>query len=728
METASPPTAPAATKTKTAAPSAMSAVSEAALEAAVAATAKALVSAVEASAECVVPAQTRARPSTVNREDKTCFKCGKVLQSRMALRLHINRVNPCDQPQIERKDGKNMWDRYGSKTCPKCRKTFTTTGGLRTHMSRVTPCDVPKPADRKPKIYKCEKCQKVLASAQSLLTHRSRVFPCDDPSGERTGARAGQGGKTCPKCHKTFSTRQSLRIHLLRVTPCDAEPRREQDKAGHSSNQGDGSVYVCLGCHRAFTTEHGLHIHMGRNTACIPTRPLTNASSESGVEHKLGVTQNQEEHEQSKQPSDDATGKRSTGVVASASMPSTQKTHADTERKGISSPCETPTQVSTGAGTSAFATLVAQPSWTQLHYQSFQDFTIAAKRSADRTSKYLSRKRRADRSGEDLSPVEETRKRSCNGVGPFEELVDRLSKGRAAATSSESATDNSARIAIPASDLSGSHGGDILTDGCCCRACVRMWARKTAMRLERLKSEVATLRSAVVPGSMNEKEEKTSAHGAQDDSSAEVPERDSEPSTPAPSSSKTSGCDVEDPVKASLVEKYDRLNDRIITNERALEDSVAYLERIIADDESSSLELRNQIDELRIYINVEKGKRDEAVTAILAHRWNSMRPEFRLVLENMVVKCRPDAEKVFHEDCVEIANQLAEKNRATLQPSTPDREKDAQGKDLVARSKLDVDKSLKQLLESERDALFMRMLRSSGRINVLTKEKFGLHE
>ncbi|GMF31493.1 unnamed protein product [Phytophthora lilii] len=180
------------------------------------------------------------------------------------------------------------------------------------------------------------------------------------------------------------------------------------------------------------------------------------------------------------------------------------------------------------------------------------------------------------------------------------------------------------------------------------------------------------------------------------------------------------------PPLANLIKTYNSLNDQIITNERALEDSVAYLREVSVLNEARSRELRTQLDELRVYIDVEKGKRDDAVAAIIAKRWHTKQLGFRLLLENMAVKSKADAEKAFHEECAEIAHQLEEKNRVLsklsgligagrLGAGSP-----SGGNEIP---KYAIVRTAKKFLERHRDDVFMCLLRSSPRIYLLTKEK-----
>ncbi|KAF1789302.1 hypothetical protein GQ600_15752 [Phytophthora cactorum] len=140
---------------------------------------------------------------------------------------------------------------------------------------------------------------------------------------------------------------------------------------------------------------------------------------------------------------------------------------------------------------------------------------------------------------------------------------------------------------------------------------------------------------------------------------------------------------------------------------RALEDSVAHLKEISQHSETSSSELHTQLDELRVYIGVEKIKRDEAVAAVIAQRWSAKKNEFGLLLESMTAKSKPRAEKAFHEECAEIAGQL-NKIISSLGGLT-DREKSSSvknGSDIPI-PKHAVERTAKSFLERQRDDIFM---------------------
>ncbi|KAG7381917.1 hypothetical protein PHYPSEUDO_005444 [Phytophthora pseudosyringae] len=758
----------------------------------------------------------RARPDKVNADGKTCPKCGKVMQSRLALRLHLNRVYPCDARNGERLDGKSMWDRYGTKTCNKCGKTFTTTGGLRLHTARLTPCDAPELPHKDNRVFKCDKCQGIFASAQSLQKHQSRVFPCDDS----TRKQSRWGRKTCHKCHKTFCSGQSLRFHLNRVTPCDAvKAATSQANGGHThrTEAAEGKpqafpdmekLHSCPRCWKTFATQHGLHIHMGKKTACLLISQFSKPpSAEQGYETMPNVAQCSEEQHRSVQVKkiirerldrssgadpESVSSEATSAADSSCSSPTTKEKGAENDTSNLSSR-GSKGQPGDGSDDGPFAQQVGRESWRQAYHKNVREFGALA-------SLPNSRKRVAEYDSKELSLVEKTRKRTCNEIGPFADLVPRLSKTIPMTTILPQEMVNSSTRALCTSsgDSVAGNGGDILTGGCCCRACVRRWAHVMITRLEHLSDEVTNLRGGIKSGRgfdkstspnsvtslSNVKSQCTSAdstgvnaprkadtiitlknanhdQGYSCTSPASNREDEQIPpqSNPARRSSApptkvratffattrseqeksrnlglpSSTVSAEDLAKKLLLEKYNHLNEQIITNERALEDSVVYLKKTSDHDMSSSLVLRSQIDELRVYINVAKGKRDESVAAVVAHRWNAKSIEFRLLLEKMTMKSKPDAEKIFHEECAEIATQLCEKDKILSELGTGMPSKKAgsilenEGRAPKCKyrgelSKFDIELAAKNLLEHERDEIFMRLLRSSRRIYLLTKD------
>ncbi|KAE8883362.1 hypothetical protein PF003_g32461 [Phytophthora fragariae] len=643
---------------------------------------------------------TSAPPATpkksLHRADKTCPKCGKVAQSRQALRVHLDRVFPCDKYP----DGTN--------TCHKCGRAFRTAASFTMHMSKATPCDAPATT----RVFKCEKCNEVFTSAQGLLAHRSRVYACDDPTRKRTW----WGSKTCPKCNMTFSTGQSLRIHLNKVIPCNAEKSSTSGTNASGKERTGGKaqthpkvemLHSCPLCQRSFATKHGLHVHMARCPMRIQfTKPqsvmstIAITSEEQSLNNQVNVAirvASAEPFDNSRDVNQDDASEVSTATDSPCSSSST-------EAKGTGVEC------------------------------SGKDLPLRRTAVGMSISQSGNRKRSVGHGGEELSPVEKSTKRVCTDTGIFAKLETRLAENCPSTTANEKARDYLSANEATASESKEfvrnsncDHGGDILSDGCCCRSCVRKWTRKMTIRLGNLANEVENLRGMTKAGASG-----TNSSPIEDicHPGAEIHGFTASNTPPSPVvapgdiSAGLSCISEQDPGKISLMENYNHVNGQVSINERALGDSMEYLNTVTGGDELSSLEMRDQIDELCVYLNAAKSKRDKAVAAIIAHRWSARRDEFRLLLEKMTVQSKPDAEKVFHEECADIAAQLVEKDQAIselkkLGPSSP-----TKGKHPDEISEQDAEQAAKTLLERERDDLFMRLLRSSRCIYLLAKETF----
>ncbi|OWZ15477.1 hypothetical protein PHMEG_00010874 [Phytophthora megakarya] len=637
-------------------------------------------------------------------EDKTCFKCGKVMQSRGALRLHLDRVYPCDMMKEERPRMAAPGD-GATTTCNKCGKTFKTRNGLRLHVLKLT-CDAPEVQAEMIRQHKesnrrgnktCPKCHVTFSSGQGLRYHLNRVTPCDPNRSftlEKQEKQDYQGDKTCPKCHVTFSSRQSLRLHVTRVIPCDAiKP----------SNSTPVSAFKCLKCQKIFSSSLKLRLHRNRQLSCDNVEPK---QLNEGLIKTVTLSKSQ----------------------AKGSLDEYLSMLGKKQRQPQQKHCQTSSDIADDENAKAAATIAASSS---------QCFT---------------RKRSIDDSREEMSPISESIKRTRSETGSFAILSAQLSKR----DPSPEPTQNKEN------ERKTEHGGNILTDGCCCRKCVREWTRTMMKRLECLDDEVTTLRLLVKRGdnTPNVTKDVTKALPSEQaiadpnlkvknelDANPEDPkdvtkhsnnqqqdiQSQSKPDPHARSiaTNSTSKLLPVKPLEIALIEKYNHLNDQIITNERALEDSLAFLKEISQHDGTStnSSELRTQLNELRIFIDVEKNKRDEAVATIIVQRWNTKRAEFRLLLENMAVKSKPNAEKAFHEDCAEIASQLEEKYKilAKLGGLIGTVGLNA---DQCSTSAMDgkipkyaVETTAKSFLERQRDDIIMCLLRSSPRIYLLTKEK-----
>lgn len=459
----------------------------------------------------------------------------------------------------------------------------------------------------------------------------------------------GSNNKTCPKCNTTFSTSQGLRLHLVRLNPCDRQkPPCVKEETKESQ--------TCPKCHAGFTTLHALLAHKKQVIPC---------SHETWIQTEYG------EMELAQRLTDPKWAK------------STQPFRCD-QNKGFQlrkkdSVCE---QI-------PFAHV-------RVHAPDRYAENVG---SANVLSSFLGNKKRIN---DGDHHVDEQPKRARNQA---ESSVDIPTLEHR-----KNVTRNVQWKLSPAK-----YGDGVLTDGCCCLSCVQNWTRSMSARLQDLGDEVLCLRDLATK-SVDDYERRTqqehvdsvlaARYSSGNEAAVAIVSEANQPfslESLFPSLS-------ENFTRTSLIKRYNRLNDRIITNERALDDSVAFLETISGHDESETMELRRQIDELRVYVNVEKSNRDKAVAALVANRWGNSPLKFKALLENMTVVSRPTAEKMLHEECAIIANQVAEKEEnLELYTTASSAEKDT--------SKTALLKSAKCLLEHERDGIFMRLLRSSRRVH-----------
>jgi hypothetical protein len=613
--------------------------------------------------------------STEMEDNRTCLKCGKVLATRLALQKHLTKVFLCDRKGVRRYKHV-MRNTSRAHRCGTCQKIFSSAEALRYHQAKVTPCEPQiKSSDSHAKDFcKCPKCLTTFSSSQNLRFHLSRLNPCDNS----TPKQHGHGNKPCPKCSATFTSAQKLRLHLTGLVPCDAtqpptpETGKEHEKRS-ALGQGKTQTLDLSRPEKALKSTTSLNEYLAIVSQRITVSPATNQ-----LEKKTYHTQHNR-------------------LEAGAAYVGLQRR---------------------SAGQSAFTA----------HSPAYK------------------RKRSAKDAGEEMPQVDEPR-------------TDAVSIASATTQSPECERLNS-------ESSSSIHGEEnILVDGCCCRQCVRRWTRAMMNRLKYLNGEVTNLRMLIQNGGqgppsdvVSVKQESLGNASCVESSATRFSQYPSNSPAPASShdnqtkkyalesqlrSSSTRAPTVhhnsQDPpssphTKGVLIEKYNHANDQIITNERALEDSAAYLKEISGYDEAGSKELRAQLDELRVYIDLEKGRRDEAVALIMAQRWKAKQNEFLFLLENMSVKSKPDAEKAFHEECAEIAGQLEEKNKVLSKLGeligtiglNAQKHTSLKCSSEVPMPKYAIERMAKSFLERQRDDIFMCLLRCSPRIYMLTKEELSL--
>ncbi|RLN68061.1 hypothetical protein BBJ28_00001176 [Nothophytophthora sp. Chile5] len=182
---------------------------------------------------------------------------------------------------------------------------------------------------------------------------------------------------------------------------------------------------------------------------------------------------------------------------------------------------------------------------------------------------------------------------------------------------------------------------------------------------------------------------------------------------------------TEDLVKIRLVEVYNHLNEQILVNERAVKDSLEFAGKMMATDKTTGMELRGQIEELRVSIGREKEKRDVALAALVSYDWGARHKEeeLELLVNSAARPDMPGAQQTFHEKCAFLASELKRngKELLALQYEAHSPEIKAAADAQRSAKKLGDIQATRARLENELQEVYMCLLRSSRRIRSLVK-------
>ncbi|RLN73194.1 hypothetical protein BBJ28_00017935 [Nothophytophthora sp. Chile5] len=197
--------------------------------------------------------------------------------------------------------------------------------------------------------------------------------------------------------------------------------------------------------------------------------------------------------------------------------------------------------------------------------------------------------------------------------------------------------------------------------------------------------------------------------------------------------------------KSCPIETYNRLNDQILLNEKVEEDSLARMAAVIGEDKTTAVELRSRIYELRASIKIEKDKRDAAVAAVIAHDWEKKHEELALKLETLTASSVSVEHQDWHERCAAIAVKLEGKDKElaalgvqfktgleslTSLLAVLEETKDAAARRRLQKlsSQIGLEQASRAFLETERQMVFMRILKSSRHIQTLVKTQLGKNQ
>ncbi|KAG6958969.1 hypothetical protein JG687_00009057 [Phytophthora cactorum] len=184
-----------------------------------------------------------------------------------------------------------------------------------------------------------------------------------------------------------------------------------------------------------------------------------------------------------------------------------------------------------------------------------------------------------------------------------------------------------------------------------------------------------------------------------------------------------------------LINAYNQLNDGVLTKQKEEDNMVTDMELGI-DDKTNSVKLRSQIYKLRDAIKRQKDKRDAAIAAIIVHTHAEKHAELEQQLQKIAASGVSNEQEDLHDKCAGIAAKLAEKDKelARLQkqllslnslPMSTEESDGALGKREAHElsNKIRLEQASKASLETERQKVVTRLMKSSRQIQALvTKE------
>ncbi|RLN69425.1 hypothetical protein BBJ28_00024837 [Nothophytophthora sp. Chile5] len=606
----------------------------------------------------------------------------------------------------------------GATETIKVGKTFPTTTGLNVHMTRVHPNGQRKvqSSEKQLRARTCSKCGKVFASPFGLRVHMTRLVPCDQEHTRKDGQQPTRSGKkkvnvkTCHKCGKMMATTHSLRMHLTRVIPCDQvklEPHNEEKRKAKAKTNARKAYYKARGRLHEIGQRTASHSIEGQDEAVatlIESVPQRNRKrhavdelSELGQLHEGGKRQRSDVASSFAVPTlsliPPLSPSRDTIVelTADGSVPTSQPEamcRANGEQGGdlLGSGCCCGACVRQWAKKlmNRMQQLEEEVAKLRRHVSSCHSCDVAvASTSTCNVQGPTSTTRHSSDQGATAQPVRFAKKPCSSAL---------------TAPTTASATKNDA-METTGVESQKAHGRE---------------ANNTAPPAMVQRDEGTLSADGEVGGEIT-----SSAEGSQ----LPTEQRRSKAPRPAP---------TEDLVKMRLVNDYNRLNEQILVNERAVKDSIELAESMMTTDKTTGMELRSQIEELRVSIGREKEKRDIALAALISYDWGARRKEeeLELLVNSATRSDMPGAQQTFHEKCAFLASELKRNGMELLAlryEAHPPEIKAAADAQRLAK-KLDDVQATRARLENELQEVYMCLLRSSRRIRSLVKIRSKHHE
>ncbi|RLN73195.1 hypothetical protein BBJ28_00017936 [Nothophytophthora sp. Chile5] len=664
---------------------------------------------------------------------RTCDHCKMTFTTAEQLQTHAC-GSTTDTLQGTAQSGDENAQTLQTRACTKCSKKFTTAELLQAHL-----CGAPekaehshdKKADVKARALKartCAKCGKTFSAPQGLRTHLSNVYPCDQPRPPLQMRTPKPVSKTCPKCGKAFTQWQGLRTHLNRVFPCD----QEKPSSASSIAEKKTKTKAYTKCRKVFTAQ-GYKTHAKRSSACNEERQELTVSEEDVKDlelkekvrlfarraylKRIGRLRERDEPAPHREDAND----NAASMPPANSMDGNRKRSAEDAGEPLE-PSGTESKRPRGnydSQVNARGDVDATVNLATLNQES--DQLDSSKLSPVSFSKGASTTNDGD--GGVLSPQMQP---PCSAFPPAEKapmISDSMvaSGGGAAAAVIVNNTvekgggrQEDAQRLEPAQNLSQSQSPQ--PEETCAYEAESVLAAASGEAEKVVAEHLHPIVAEAVPGVVQLTNVNQSTVGL-----FVSPNHDEERAIPLHLSDAAT--------KKLLVDEYARVNDEIILNERAVEDSLQHVDTMMNFDKATAMELRSQIEELRVSINNEKHKRDSAVAALIAHDWATRSTALQIAMKRMEEVDASSA--ILHKRCADIASQLEGTKEVLAALGDRIEFLNESGNDNRGRyaelgalsSKFAAEQYAKGRLESECERAFMELLKSSHQIRVMTRRR-----
>ncbi|KAE9335334.1 hypothetical protein PF008_g13540 [Phytophthora fragariae] len=665
-----------------------------------------------------------------------CFKCGKAFLSATSLRTHLATDYPCNERlsvTLPQGEGKTE-----SKTCFKCGKTFASWQGLRGHLNRIKPCDQEKSAPttirrRTAASRTCAKCGKTFSSAQSLRIHMNRVKPCDQD--KLSVSTPTTPPATTPPTTPLMMNEEELKKEAERKARARYQARKAYlKKRGRLGELGDPPTlfYISKRNGQGAENETMLKPDLKRSAPEDPSEESdkVDASSDENKRPRVEEKESQED-ESTDSPSDvsgliqanNPTAQSSNPVLAQPLIHQTTQPNTPTPPQSVLGKTILPTASAPAQSVFRKAAPASGGSFKHRSNKRHGGDLLAGGCSCPPCVRRWARKlvnRMQQLEDEVLTLRQRKPVRAENGSvrgasadKPTAGLRSNESMQRQPVVV-EGSLPSPANTGASSNSSIGVAGGSLAKPAEIFRALAKSSSASTfSQRPERMISET------VVNQGSNEL-----ADAAQFPQNGGCSAQSQQNSTPAASFLMGLGSD-----KRSLIDAYSHMNDQILLNERTVEDSTSHVQILMGIDQGAAMDFRKQIAELRMSISAEKSKRDITVATLIAHEWKPRRDEFKGLLERTEVQDSPNEEQSLHAKWSEIAEQVSLKDKAISdfekqmdslgEAGDSSRSRYAEMGELS--SKMAAEYAAKMSLESERESVYLDLVKSSTRIRALVR-------